>query len=117
PDALSRARQALRDGRCLAPGVVSRADVDRAAPAGTRTGPVSARDRGSSTRLRRPREPRDRQPPVPLRGDREEPRAPYPREAAGKVKSPRRSGWLPAWAHQLTRPKLSAIAADNPPMG
>ena len=87
---------------------------DRPAPAGARAVPFSARDRGSPTRLGRPREPRDRRPPLPLRGDGQEPRAPHPREASSKVKSPRRSRWLPAWAHQLTSLAISTACGQPP---
>ena len=49
--------------------------------------------------LRRSREPRDRRSALPLRRDGQEPRQTPAREASGAQQSPRRSGWLPAWAH------------------
>ena len=68
-----------------------------------RTGADGARDRGSATRRRRPREPRDRRAPLPLGGDRQVTRPAPAREASGAKQSPRRSCWLPAWAHCVAK--------------
>ena len=68
-----------------------------------RAGADGARDRGPPARRRRPREPRDRPAALPLRGDGEVPRPPSAGEASSAQQSPRRSRWLPAWAHRLAK--------------
>ena len=67
-----------------------------------RAGAHGARDRGAPARRRRPREPRDRPAALPLRGDGEVACAPSAREASSAKQSPRRSRWLPAWAHRVS---------------
>ena len=53
---------------------------------------------------------------LPLRGKQPEPRAPHPGQASGTVKSPRRSGWLPAWAPEREAPApVLATAGDRFP--
>ena len=115
---LTRYREHSRRFQTVAARRHPAADADRvpAAPdrPGARAPPDRARDRGPPARLGGPREPRDRRPALPLRGDGQEPRPPSAGEAAGSVKSPRRGRWLPAWAPDLDEPKqVFRSYADN----
>ena len=90
--------------------------VRSARPPRARAGADRPRDRGAPAGGRRSRQPRDRTAALPLGGDSEVARATSTREASSAQQSPRRSCWLPAWAHCLTsgpsfpsHPRPSAI--------
>ena len=78
-----------------------RSDPVRASAPRARAGADRPRDRGAPARRGRPRQPRDRPAPLPVGGDGEVPRPASAGEASGAQQSPRRSCWLPAWAHRL----------------
>ena len=88
--------------------------VHAAVDARGRSGSDRARDRGAAARRGRPRQSRDRRTALPLGRDGEVTRPPSAREASSAKQSPRRSGWLPAWAHCVA---TSVRQHPTPPSG
>ena len=82
-----------------------------------RSGSDGSRDRGASARRGRPRQSRDRRTALPLGGDRQVARPPSAREASSAKQSPRRSGWLPAWAHCLALSVNIPSPSEPVPLG
>ena len=81
-----------------------------ARPTRARAGADGPRAGGSPARRGRARQPGDRRASLPLRRDSQVARATPPGKASSAQQSPRRSRWLPAWAHRLiVTPRTSLL--------
>ena len=116
PQPIPRPQPPVRGGCCAAELEAHRGSDPvhaSARPARARAGADGPRDRGPPARRGRARQPRDRAAALPLGGDGQVTRPASAREASSAQQSPRRSRWLPAWAHRVASTVTTSLRAKS----